>query len=70
MTKKLLPMRPLLKSLQDKLAEMCFRFKKNEEIINIYEETNEKANGRFQSVYSEPVSLTNKHGTEEKWPFL
>lgn len=44
---------------------MCiFEFKK--EVINIYEESHERADAGFQSVYSKAVSLSNKLITEEK----
>ena len=45
---------------------MCFRFTKIQEITDIYEETCEKADERFKSVYAEAVNLTKKLGTEEK----
>ena len=63
-------MRPLVTYLHEKLAEVYFRFKKIEEIIDIYEETCEKADERFQSAHAEAVSLTRKHDTEEKQPCL
>ena len=59
-------MQPLATCLQGKLTEVYFRFKKNEEIIDIYEETYEKTDKRFQSVYGEDVNFINKLGTEEK----
>lgn len=40
------------------------------EIIDIYEETCEKSDERFQSAHAEAVSLTRKHDTEEKQPCL
>ena len=60
------PMRPVVTSLQGKLAEVYFGFKKIEEVIYIYEETREKADVRFHSVYAEAVSLAEKFGSEEK----
>ena len=63
-------MRPLDTYLQCKLAEVYFRFNMIEIIIDIYEKTWEKADERFQLVYVEAVSLTNKLGTEEKKPCL
>ena len=52
--------------LQSKLAEVSFRFKKNAEIIDIYQDTCEKDDERFQWVYARAVSLTNKLGNKEK----
>ena len=46
-------MRHLVNCLQGKITEVYFRFKKIKEIIDIYEETCEKADERFQSVYVE-----------------
>ena len=57
---------PLLTSLQAKLAEVYFSFKKIEEMIQIYEETRANADERFQLVYDEVVSLTNKFSTKGK----
>ena len=45
-----------------------FIFKKIDEIIHIYKETREKADGLFQSVYTKAVSLATEFGIEEKWP--
>ena len=59
-------MRPLLTSLQAKLTEVYFGFKKIEEMIQIYEDTRANADERFLLVYDEVVSLTNKFGTKEK----
>ena len=59
-------MRPLVASLQAKLAEVYFGFKMIGEIIHIYKETRENADERFQLVYREVVSLTYKFGTKEK----
>ena len=61
-------MRTLVTSLQGKLSEVYFWFKKFEEIIHIYEETRENVDGRIQSLYTKAVSLTNKFGSEEKKP--
>ena len=55
---------------QDKIAEVYFTFKNIEEIIDIYEETCEKADEQFQLVYAEAVSLNNKFGIQEKQPRL
>ena len=59
-------MRPLVTCPQSKLAEVYFRFKKIADITDICEETYEKANERFESVYVQAVTLTNKLDTEEK----
>ena len=59
-------MQPLITNLQAKLAEVYYGFNKIEEIIQIYEETREDADERFQLVYGEVVTLTNKFDTEEK----
>ena len=64
------PMRPVITSLQGKLAEVYFGFKKIEEVIYICEETREKPDERFHSVYAEAVSLAEKFGSEEKQPRL
>lgn len=61
---------PLVTCLQSKLAGVYFKFEKIEEIIDIDEETCEKTDGWFQSVYAEAVSMTNKLCTEEEWPRL
>ena len=59
-------MRPLVASLQAKLAEMYFGFNKIEEMIQIYEETRANADEWFQLVYDQVVSLTNRFGTKER----
>ena len=64
------PMRPVVTSLQGKLAEVYIGFKKIEEVIYIYEETREKADERFHSVYAEAVSLAEKFVSGEKRPRL
>ena len=53
-------MRPLITSLLAKLAEVHCGFNKIEEIIQIYEETRENADERFQLIYGEAITLTNK----------
>ena len=58
-------MRPLVTSLQSKLAEVYFEFKRIVEILHMYEETRGNANERFQLAY-EAVTLSNKFGAEEK----
>ena len=63
-------MRPVVTSLRGKLAEVYFGFKEIEEVIYIYEETREKSDERFHSVYAEAVSLAEKFGSEEKRPRL
>ena len=52
--------------LQGKLAQAYFGSKKIQEIICNYEDTCRKVGKRFQSIYTEVVSLTNKLGTEGK----
>ena len=59
-------MRPLVASLQAKLAEMYFGFNKIEEMIQIYEEIRANADEWFQLVYDQVVSLTNRFGTKER----
>lgn len=59
-------MRPLVTCLQEKLVKVYFRFEKIEVIIDIYEETCEKAGEGFQSAYADAVSLTDRFGAEEK----
>ena len=59
-------MQPLNISMQAKLAEVYFGFKKIEEIIQIYKESRENADQTFQLVYGKADSLTNKFGTNEK----
>ena len=53
-------MRPLITSLLAKLAEVHCGFNKIEGIIQIYEETRENADERFQLIYGEAITLTNK----------
>ena len=48
------------------LPARYFRFQRIEERTDIYEETCEKDNERFQSAYAEAVKLTNKLGTGKK----
>ena len=47
----------LVTFLQGKLAELYVKFKKIEEIIDIYEDTCGKVDERFQSAYDELLSL-------------
>ena len=68
MKEQLEPMRPLVTSLQGKLAQMKFEFKKTEEIIHIYENRRENVSERFQLAYAKAVTLPNKFGAEEKQP--
>ena len=60
----------LVTFLQGKLAELYVKFKKIEEIIDIYEDTCGKVDERFQSAYDELLSLTKKLYTEDKQPCL
>ena len=53
-------MRPSITSLLAKLAEGHCGFNKIEEKIQIYEETRENADERFQLIYGEAITLTNK----------
>ena len=55
---------PIVTYLEGKLGKMYFSLKKIKDVIDIYDETCEKADERFQSVYAEGGSL-NKVGTEE-----
>ena len=59
-------MRPLVTSLQAKLAEMYFGFNKIEEMIQIYEETRANADEWFQLVHDQVVSLTDLVLKKEK----
>lgn len=63
-------MQLLVTCLQSKLTEEYFRFRKIEEILDVYEATCEKANERFQSAYAETVSLNSNLGFGQKQPCL
>ena len=60
------PIQPLVVSLQSKLIEVQFEFKKTEKMIYMYEKNVKNVSERFRLVCAKAASLSNKFGTEEK----
>ena len=59
-------MAPIVTWLQKKFTEVYQGVKRFVEILYIFEETSEKSDKQFKSVYTEDISLVVRFATKEK----